>query len=119
VAMSTAYYTDAAHENNNFTADATGSSVTVNLQLQITTEGSTWKSAASEGSPASNKYTLYADSAGEGLTYSHQIINSTTTLIASGVSTTKVFALNFNSPTSTTTGEVQTITVTLTAISGS
>jgi hypothetical protein len=109
VAMSTAYNTTVA---DTFTADVTGSSSSVDLKLQITTDGATWKSDDAAGA---DKYTLYS-SIDAGSTWPDHIITASATTISSGVATTETFDLKFNSPTSTTTGTLQTITVTATGV---
>jgi len=112
VAMSHNYYTNAS---DTFTADSTGSSVNVDLKLQITTDGSDWTAATTGNNPGADIYKLNASIN----TWSTQIqilAGSPTTIKTNLVAGEQAFDLKFMSPTSTTTGALQTITVTASAV---
>jgi hypothetical protein len=112
VAMSHNYYTNTS---KTFIADSTGSSVNVDIKLRITTDGTNWNAATEGNDPASNTYRLGASI--DTWSSSHQIVTAGTTTIDTGHEAgTQKFDLEFMSPTSTTTGSLQTITVTASAI---
>lgn len=113
VAMSTSYYTDDTHEDNTFTADATGSSQAVDLKLEITSDGATWNCGTSVGA---DTYALYSSIDGGTSYLLGPIASGSATTIKTGLTTTQEFDLKFNSPSSTTTGTTQTITVTASAV---
>jgi hypothetical protein len=112
VAMSRSYYTNAT---DTFTADSTGSSVNVDVKLQITTDGATWHAATSGNNPAADTYKLNASI--DTWSTQVQILTASATIIKTNLAAgQQTFDLKFMSPTSTTTGTQQTITVTASAI---
>ncbi len=114
ITLSTSYYTNGTY-NDYFQATLYNCSVTVDLKLHVSTDASIWSIASSAGA---NNYALNSSlnqwSAGDTnvtLTTSAQVISSS---IAKD--TNETFDLRFDAPTSTTTGNTQTITSTATVI---
>jgi hypothetical protein len=108
VAMSSSSWTNETGDTLN--ADIDNSTVDVNFQLQITTDATTWSSSGTGASPGADIYRLNA-SANSWSTQIQVITASFTTLVAS-TQTDQTFDLRFDTPTSTTTGQQQSITVT-------
>jgi hypothetical protein len=114
VLMSTSYDTTGG---DTITADTSNSSIAIDLKLQITTDAATWSAATTGNDPGADTYRLNAsiDSFGS---HDVQILTASQTTISSGISAgqDETFDLRFDSPTSTTTGVQQTVTLTASAI---
>lgn len=113
VLMSTSYDTTGG---DTLTADTSNSSIAIDLKLQITASAATWSAATSGSVPAADTYRINASI--DSLSTSIQILTASQTTISSGISAgqDQLFDLRFDSPTSTTTGVEQTITLTASAI---
>ena len=114
VTLSTSYWTNGTY-NDYFQATLYNCSVTVDLKLHVSTDGTTWNIGAAAGAVT---YALNSSlnqwSTGDTnvtLTTSEQVISSSITK-----DTNETFDLRFDAPTSTTTGNTQTITCTATVI---
>lgn len=104
VAMSSSSWTNETGDTLN--ADIDNSTVNVDFRLQITSDAAIWSSGSP---PAADIYRLNASIN----TWSSQIqVTGSATTIVSGTQTDQPFDLRFDAPTSTTTGQEQTITVT-------
>ena len=114
VVMSTSYDTTGGGTLN---ADTSSSSVAIDLKLQITADAATWSAAIAAAAPAADTYRLNA-STDAFVAHDVQIITASATTISSGIAAgqDETFDLRFDSPTSTTTGVQQSITVTASAI---
>jgi hypothetical protein len=113
VLMSTSYDTTGG---DTLTADTSNSSIAIDLKLQITGAAATWSAATTGTVPAADTYRINASI--DSLSTSVQILTASQTTISSGISAgqDETFDLRFDSPTSTTTGVQQTITLTASAI---
>jgi len=114
VVMSTSYDTTGGGTLN---ADTSSSSVAIDLKLQITGAAATWSAATTGNAPAADTYRLNA-STDAFVAHDVQILLASQTTISSGIAAgqDETFDLRFDSPTSTTTGVQQTVTVTASAI---
>ena len=114
VEMSTSYDTTGG---DTLTADTSNSSVNIDLKLQITDAAATWVAATTGNAPAADTYRLNA-STDAFVGHDVQILLASQTTISSPVlaGQDETFDLRFDSPTSTTTGVQQTITLTASAI---
>jgi hypothetical protein len=114
VLMSTSYNTTSG---DTLTADTSNSSIAIDLKLQITSDAATWSAATSGNTPAADTYRFNA-STDAFVAHDVQILTASQTTISSGISAgqDETFDLRFDSPTSTTTGVQQTITLTASAI---
>jgi hypothetical protein len=114
VLMSTSYDTTGG---DTLTADTSNSSVNIDLKLQITGAAATWTAATSGNAPAADTYRLNA-STDAFVAHDVQILLASQTTISSPVlaGNDETFDLRFDSPTSTTTGVQQTVTLTASAI---
>jgi hypothetical protein len=114
VLMSTSYDTTGG---STLTADTSNSSVAIDLKLQITGAAADWTAATSGNDPAADTYRLNA-STDSFVAHDVQILLASQTTISSGIvaGQDETFDLRFDSPTSTTTGVQQTITLTANAI---
>ncbi len=113
VLMSTSYNTTGGGTLN---ADTSDSSVAINLILQITSDAATWSAATTGNVPAADTYRFNASI--DTFSTSVQILTGSETTISAGIAAgqDETFDLRFDSPTSTTTGVQQTITLTASAI---
>ena len=95
-------------------ADLDNTSVNTDLSLQITNDAADWSAATSGNGPGADVYRLNASS--DSWSTEHQIVTASDTVIASNIPPTQnqTFDLRFDSPTSSTTGDQQTITITAT-----
>jgi len=113
VEVPSTYYTNS--ESNIFTANTTIISVNVDVKLQITTDGATWHAATSGNGPGPNTYKL-SESINQ-WTSKVQIVTAPATIIKSNMAPgTQTFDLRMDTPTSSTTGSEQTITLTVSVI---
>jgi hypothetical protein len=114
VLMSTSYDTTSG---DTFTADTSNSSVAIDLKLQITGAAATWTAATSGNGPGADTYRLNASTDTFNV-HDVQILLASQTTISSSIAAgqDETFDLRFDSPTSTTTGVQQTITLTASAI---
>jgi len=112
IQMNSHYYTN--ETGNTFTAVKDNCTVYTDLSLQITNDAATWSAATSGNGPGADIYRLNA-SIDIWLT-ENQIITSSSTTISSNIPPTQneTFDLRFDSPTSSITGDQQTITITAT-----
>jgi len=99
-----------------FTADTSDTNVNIDLKLQITNQGSDWSAATSGNGPGADTYRLNASS--DNWVTEYQIVTASPTTIATNIPPTQnqTFDLRFDAPTSTSTGDQQTITITATLI---
>lgn len=110
VALSTSIWTN--QTSITFIADIDNCTVNTDLSLQITTDGATWNDAAA---PGADEYRLNASIdtwAADNDLVSEASLNTISTNIVAGQNET--FDLRFDTPTSSTTGTSQSITVTAT-----
>jgi len=108
VTMSSSSWTNETADTLN--ADIDNSTVNVDFRLQITSDAAIWSSSTVGSPPAADTYRLNASAN----TWSTQIqlITASVATLVSGTQTDQTFDLRFDSPTSTTTGQQQSITVT-------
>jgi hypothetical protein len=114
VSMSTNYFTNAS---DTFDADVSNSSVDIDLKLQITSDAATW-TAATAGNPAASDTYLLNASIDTWVADDNQVIAASATTISTGITAgqDETFDLMFGTPTATTTGSEQTITVTASCV---
>lgn len=110
--MSSIYYSNAS-TTPYFTAVLYNNSVAVDLKLHVSTDGTTWNCGANPGADvyrANATHDLWV-TPGECivLTGGAQTLKSAIT-----AGTNQTFDMRFDAPTSTTTGDLQTITITAT-----
>lgn len=112
VAMSSSSWTNETGDTLN--ADIDNSTVNVDFRLQITSDAAEWSASTTGSPPAADTYRLNASVN----TWSTQIqvITASVVTLVSGTLTDQTFDLRFDAPTSTTTGQQQSITVTGSAI---
>lgn len=108
VAMSSSSWTNETSDTLN--ADIDNSTVNVDFRLQITSDAATWSSSSSGSPPAADAYRLNASA--NAWSTQIQVISASVATLVSGTQTDQTFDLRFDAPTSTTTGQQQTITVT-------
>jgi len=109
IAMSSTYFSNVS-TTPYFTAVLYNNSVNVDLQLHISTDGTTWSDGTA---PAADVYRLNATAD----LFSAQInLNNVAQTVKSAITagTNQTFDLRFDAPTSTTTGDLQTLTITAT-----
>jgi len=111
VQMGASYWTNSS---NTFTCVKDNCTVYTDLSLQITNDAADWSAATSGNGPGADVYRLNASS--DSWSTEHQIVTASDTVIASNIPPTQnqTFDLRFDSPTSSTTGDQQTITITAT-----
>ena len=96
-----------------FTADTSDTNVNIDLKLQITQDASAWSAATSGNGPGADTYRLNASS--DNWVTEYQIVTASPTTIATiTAGQDQTFDLRFDAPTSTSTGDQQTITITAT-----
>jgi hypothetical protein len=113
VSMSQSYWTNATGAGDKeFHGEKSNCTVTTDFKLQVTSDAATWSAATDGNPPNTDTYRLNAtcdDWSGE-----YQIVTaSATTCDTSIAAATNVsFDLRFDAPTSTSTGDEQSLTVT-------
>ena len=114
VAMSSVTYTN--ETGITFIADISNSSVSTDLKLEITGDGTTWNSAAAAAGIGADTYLLNA-SIDTWVADDTQVV-ATPSTISSGITAgqDESFDLMFSAPSSTTVGDAQSITVTASVV---
>jgi len=114
VVMGSSKWTNGTSET--IICDMDNTSVNSDLKLQITTDGLVWTSATSGNPPSADIYRLNASI--DTWSTENQIITASQTTISSNIPawTNETFDFRFDAPTSSTTGNQQTITITASLI---
>lgn len=113
VSMSTSHWTN--QTGKAFLADKTNCTVITDLKLQITSDAADWSAATAGNEPDTDTYRLNA-STDVWVAEDLQIVTAAATTIEESIAADadETFDLRFDVPTSTSTGDEQTITVTAT-----
>ena len=114
VSMSSSSWTNETGDTLN--ADIDNSTVDVDFQLQISSDAATWASCGVGGSPGADIYRLNASA--DSWSTQIQLITASETTLVSSTQVDQAFDLRFDAPTSTTTGQPQSITITASVIKG-
>ena len=103
-----------------FIADMDNCTVNTDLKLQITVDGTIWNAATSGNSPGTDTFRLNAsiDTWAGGAHTGDQILLASQTTISSNIvaGNNETFDLRFDTPTSTSTADQQTMTITATIV---
>jgi len=114
VIMGSSIYTNETGET--FIADMDNTTVNTDLKLQITNDAAVWSAATSGNSPGIDIYRLNASV--DTWATEYQIVTASATTISTNIPAgqNETFDLRFDAPTSTSTGDQQSITVTATLV---
>ena len=114
VVMGSSVYTNETGET--FIADMDNTTVNTDLKLQITSDATDWSAATSGNGPGTDIYRLNASV--DTWSTENQIVTASATTISTNIPAgqNETFDLRFDAPTSTSTGEQQSITVTATLV---
>lgn len=114
VGLSTSIWTN--ETSITFIAHIDNCTVNTDLSLQITTDGTVWKSVATGDPPASDVYRL--NNSIDTWVAENETLETGDTVIASDITAgqNQSFDLRFDTPTSSTTGTLQTIELTATIV---
>lgn len=112
VTLGTSYWTNETY-NNYFQAALYNCTVTVDLKLHVSGDASDWSRG---DAPGADTYRINAST--DVFASDNTIVGASATVISSSIvnDTNETFDLRFDAPTSTTTGNTQTITLTATVI---
>jgi len=112
--MNSQYYTN--ETGITFIADMDNTTVNTDLKLQITGDSADWSAATSGNGPDADTYRLNAST--DNWVTEYQIVTASATTISTSIvaGQNETFDLRFDTPTVTSTGVQQTITVTATLV---